>query len=123
MQATAAALEDAQLEVQGYKCKLGIAELELAKQLDALRELQWQLDSVVAQLGLQQQLGGTGGGGNLDAGAALLSKVGRLLCAQALPCCLSIAPAAFRLILRGTVRHARGGEEPTQEACLLACRC
>lgn len=43
----------AKLEAENYKCKLGTTELELAKQLDSLQELQWRLDFVVSHLGLQ----------------------------------------------------------------------
>ena len=47
-----AALQEARLDAVDARCKARLAELELAKQLDALQELQWQLDCVVAQLGL-----------------------------------------------------------------------
>ena len=45
-------LQEARLEAADHKLAKQLAELELAKQLDALQELQWQLSCVVAQLGL-----------------------------------------------------------------------
>jgi hypothetical protein len=64
-------LQEARLAVSDSRYKLQLTELELAKQLDALQELQWQLDCVVAQLGLQpvqQQQGGTGSGSGCCSG-------------------------------------------------------
>lgn len=48
-----AALQEARLQAADERYARQLAELELAKQLDALGELQWQLECVVAQLGLQ----------------------------------------------------------------------
>ncbi len=83
-------LELARQESDSYRHKLAATELELAKQLDALRELQWRLDSVVGQLGLQRQvqqgaecappLAADRQSCNGSAAAALLSKVGRHAC-------------------------------------------
>jgi hypothetical protein len=93
----------ARLEAEGYKVRLGMTELELAKQLDSLRELQWRLDSVASQLGYQQQhnkqqqqqqherapdqgWGRRGGAAAYD-GVDLLSKVVSLSRAACCHCC------------------------------------
>ncbi|KAL4457351.1 hypothetical protein ABPG75_012216 [Micractinium tetrahymenae] len=51
--AAEAALQEARLQAADERYARQLTELELAKQLDALGELQWQLECVVAQLGLQ----------------------------------------------------------------------
>lgn len=56
-------VEAARMEAADCRYKQQLAELELAKQLDALQELHWQLDSVVSQLGLQPAPSTSGGGG------------------------------------------------------------
>lgn len=67
-----AALEAARLEAADARCCQQLAELELSKQLDALQELQWQLDCVVGQLGLQggSMLPSAGASGASPAAAA-----------------------------------------------------
>lgn len=92
------ALQAARLEAADSRYQLRLTELELAKQLDALQELQWQLECVVAQLGLQPVAGTAAPGSQAAAGAAatapssaapaaidhelLLAKVEELRCAQ-----------------------------------------
>lgn len=85
-------LAAARLEAADAHHRLQLTELELAKQLDALGELQWQLDCVVQQLGLGAGIGGDGAttfpvtapGSGQDASAAtpdlmeLLSRVEEL---------------------------------------------
>lgn len=64
------ALQAARLEATDNKYKLQLTELELAKQLDALQELQWQLECVVCQLGLAPPSGSAAAGPAAAASAA-----------------------------------------------------
>lgn len=66
----AAHLVDARLQAADDSCKLQLTKLELLNQMDALQELQWQLDCVVAQLGLGPQ----GAAGSAEAHGASSSE-------------------------------------------------
>lgn len=120
-----AALEAARLEAADARCCQQLAELELAKQLDALQELQWQLDCVVAQLGLTGGDGGAGSGAGATPAAAqapeqhlplLLAKVEELRHAQ-----LELGETKRWLAAaEASLAHARSCQQPAAELRLNA---
>lgn len=91
-------LQAARLEAADSKFKLQLTELELAKQLDALQELQWQLECVACQLGGVPGGGGGGGGAGPDAAGAGTG-------APAAP-----APAIDHMLLLGKVEELRAAQ-------------
>lgn len=95
-----AALQAARLEAADSKYKLQLTELELEKQLDALQELQWQLECVVCQLGLAPPGGGGGRGAATDA-----AGTGAGAAPDAAP-----TPAIDHMLLLGKVEELRAAQ-------------
>ncbi|PRW57851.1 centriole proteome [Chlorella sorokiniana] len=95
------ALQAARLEAADSKYKLQLTELELAKQLDALQELQWQLECVVCQLGLAPP----GGSAAPGAGQAVAGSAAAGFDNPSAP-----APAIDHMLLLGKVEELRSAQ-------------
>ncbi len=93
------AVQAARLEAADSKYKLQLTELELAKQLDVLQELQWQLECVVCQLGLMPPAGSAAAGAG---SAAAAGAAGPSAAPTAAP-----APAIDHMLLLGKVEELR----------------
>lgn len=96
------ALQAARLEAADNKYKLQLTELELAKQLDALQELQWQLECVVCQLGLAPP-GGSAAAGARPAAAASAAAAGA-------PPAAPPGPPIDYMLLLGKVEELRSAQ-------------
>jgi hypothetical protein len=75
----AAELFEVRMQAADDRYKLQLSELELLKQVDALQELQWQLDCVVAQLGLQPDQEGFSEGAAPSGGPPMAPRVDHML--------------------------------------------